>query len=228
MRASVAALVTSLAGDRPAAVVERLEKTDAATTILLMERLTRALPAVALDAALSLKARPVPAVQVAALGAFAASPYTAVLGRTVVAMLASPFDEVRHAAIEYLASCGDPRAYEALAKHALARAGQGLTADEAEHLGEALARQDAATALALFAGWLQPPSLLHRMVEGPSQRMLHRLAVAGLARVPGEEAEKHLRAFLERSTGDLHQLCLAALVQRRREQVARSGGRRAG
>jgi hypothetical protein len=194
-----------------------------------MQGLTRALPAQALEAAMRLKDRPVPGVQVAALQAFAASPYTPVLGRTVVAMLASPFDEVRHAAIDYLAGCGDSRAYEALAKHALARAGHGLTADEAEQLGEALARQDAEAAIALFTGWLHPQaSLLKRALESTTQRMLHHLAVAGLAHVPGEQAEKELRSFLEKSTGELHQLCLAALVQRRREQVARSGGRRAG
>ena len=66
------------------------------------------------------------------------------------------------------------------------------------------------------------------MVESPAQRVLHQLAVAGLARVPGDEAEKQLRAFLEKSTGELHQLCLTALVQRRREQHAREGARHAG
>jgi hypothetical protein len=71
-------------------------------------------------------------------------------------------------------------------------------------------------------------SLLQRVVESPAQRILHRVAVAGLARVPGEEAEKELRSFLEKSSGELHQLCLSALVQRRREQRMRAGSGHAG
>lgn len=227
-RLALTALITSLAEDRPRVVIERLERAEARTAILLLRGLARVLPAQALEAALRLKDRPDPRLQVAALEAFAASAYTPALGRAASALLGSPFPEVRHAAVEYLAACGDPRAYEALAKHAVARAGHGLTDDEAEHLGEALARQEKAAALALFTEWLHPPSLLKRMVESPGQRLLHQLAVAGLARVPGDEAEQQLRAFLEKSTGDLHQLCLAALVQRRREQRAREGASRAG
>jgi hypothetical protein len=185
-------------------------------------------PQQAVEAALRLKDRPDPALQVAALSTLRAAPYTPVLGRAVVSLLGSPHAEVRAAAIEYLAGCGDPRGYEALQKHALARAGHGLTGDEADLLGEALARQDKAAALALFTGWLHPHTLLQRVVESPAQRLLHRLAVAGLARVPGEEAEKQLRSFLEKSTGELHQLCLAALVQRRREHRAREGAPHAG
>lgn len=221
------ALITSLAEDRPRVVIERLERADPKSAVLLLRGLTRVLPGPALEAALRLKDRPDPRLQVAALEAFAASAYTSVLGRAASALLGSPFPEVRHAAVEYLAACGDPRAYEALAKHAVARAGHGLTDDEAEHLGEALARQDQAAALALFTEWLHPPSLLKRMVESPAQRLLPKLAVAGLARVPGDEAEQQLRAFLEKSTGDLHQLCLAALVERRREQRGREGALRA-
>jgi hypothetical protein len=176
---------------------------------------------------LRLKDRPDPRLQVAALEAFSRAPFTAHLGRAAVALLGSPFDPVRRAAVDYLASCGDPRAYEALAKHATARAAHGFEEGEAEHLGEALARQDPAGALALFGAWLHPPSLLKRMVESPAQRALHYLAVAGLAHVPGEAAESQLRAFLQKSTGELHQLCLTALVQRRREQHAREEAHRA-
>ncbi len=228
MRLALAALITSLSEDRPGLLLDRMEQATAPTAILLLQGLARAWPARALEAALRLKDRPDPRLQVACIAALAASPFTPNLARTVVALLGSPFDEVRRAAVEYLGACGDARAYEALAKHATARAGHGLTDDEAEQLGEALARQEAASALALFTEWLHPPSLLQRMVESPSQRLLHRLAVAGLARVPGEEAERTLRSFLEKSTGDLHQLCLAALVQRRREQRAREGAPRVG
>lgn len=228
MRAALVALVSALAEDRPRVLLERLERADATTATVLLQALVQAAPAQAVEAALALKDRPVPALQVAALHALALSAYTPIVGRGVVPLLASAHAEVRSAAVEYLAACGDPRAYEALVKHARERAGHGLTSDEAEELGEALARQDPAKALALFADWLHPHTLLQRVVESPAQKLLHRLAVAGLARVPGEPAEKELRSFLEKSSGELHQLCLTALVQRRREQRTRNGGGHAG
>jgi hypothetical protein len=228
MRLAFTALITALAEDRPREVIDRLERAEARSAILLLEGLARVLPEQAAEAALRLKDRPDPRLQVAALAAFSASAYTPALARTVVALLGSPYGEVRHAAVDYLAAHRDPRAYEALTRHAVARAGHGLTDDEAEHLGEALSRQDPPAALSLFLDWLPPPSRLKQLVESPAQKMLHRLAVAGLARVPGAEAENALRSLLERSTGDLHQLCLSALVQRRREQRAREGAPCAG
>ena len=228
MRGALVALVSALAEDRPRVLLERLERADARIAGVLLGALAQAAPAQAASAALALMDRPDPALQVAALGALALSPYTPAGGRAVVARLASPYPEVRTAAIAYLADCGDPRAVEALVKHAQERAGHGLTNDEAEGLGEALARQDPARALALFADWLHPHTLLQRVVESPAQRVLHRLAVAGLGRVPGEAAEKELRTFLEKSSGELHQLCLQALVQRRREQRVRDAGAHVG
>jgi hypothetical protein len=227
-RAALTALIAGLAEDRPGALLERLEGADAPTATLLLQALARAVPQKAVEAALRLKDRPDPALQAAALATLQAAPYTPVLGRAVVALLGSPHVEVRAAAIDYLGGSGDPRAYEALQKQAQSRAGHGLSDDEAERLGEALARQDKTAALTLFTGWLHPHSLLQRVVDSPAQRQLHRVAVAGLARMPGEEAEKQLRSFLEKSTGELHRLCLAALVGRRREQRAREGARHAG
>jgi len=228
MRAALVALIAALAEERPQVLVERLGRADAATAAILLEALEQAAPTQAVEAALALKDHPDPTLQVAALHALARSPYTPVVGRGVVPLLASLHAPVRNAAVAYLAACGDPRAYEALVKHVRERAGHGLTSDEAEGLGEALARQDPADALALFADWLHPHTLLQRVVESPAQKLLHRVAVAGLARVPGEEAEKELRSFLEKSSGELHQLCLSALVQRRREQRAREGSGHAG
>ena len=228
VRAALVAFIGALAEDRPRVLLERLERSDAQTAVVLLRALSHAAPAQAAPAALALLDRPDPALQVAAAGALALSPYTPAGGRAIVALLASPYAEVRSAAVEYLAACGDARAYDALVRHAQERAGHGLTNDEAEGLGEALARQEPARAIALFADWLHPHTLLQRVVESPAQRVLHRLAVAGLGRVPGEEAEKELRTFLEKSSGELHQLCLAALVQRRREQRGRDGGSHVG
>jgi hypothetical protein len=221
MRAALVALIEGLAADRPRLVLERLEHAEAATATVLLRALARAVPEQAVEAALRLKDRPDPALQTAAICALAGVPYTPVLGRAVVGLLASPHATVRAAAVGYLSASTDLRARDALVKHAQARAGHGLSDEEAESLGEALARQDGASALAVFAEWLHPSTLLGRVVESPGRRMLHRVALAGLAKLPAAEAEHQLRAFLEKSSGELHQLCLSALVQRRREQRAR-------
>ncbi len=220
-REALVALIEGLAEDRPSLVLERLEHAEAATATVLLHALAHAVPHQAVEAALRLKDRADPALQAAAISALAETPYTPALGRVVAGLLASPHPCVREKAVEYLAASNDPRAGDVIARHAASRAGHGLTNDEAESLGEALARQGGAGSLPLFTAWLHPHSLLGRVVESPGQRMLHRLAVAGLAKLPAAEAEQHLRAFLEESSGELHHLCLIALVQRRREQRAR-------
>jgi nucleoid-associated protein YgaU len=220
-REALVALIEGLAEDRPSLVLERLEHAEAATATVLLHALAHAAPHLAVEAALRLKDRADPALQAAAISALAETPYTPALGRVVAGLLASPHPCVREKAVEYLAASNDPRAGDVIARHAESRAGHGLTNDEAESLGEALARQGGAGSLPLLTAWLHPHSLLGRVVESPSQRMLHRLAVAGLAKLPTAEAEQHLRAFLEESSGELHHLCLIALVQRRREQRAR-------
>ncbi len=221
IRGAMVALIEALAEERPSLVLERLEHAEVATATVLLRALANVAPNLAVEAALRLKDRSDPALQAAAISTLASTPYTPALGRVVAGLLGSPHPSVREQAVEYLAASNDPRARDVIAKHAESRAGHGLTNDEAEALGEALARQGDAGALALFTEWLYPHSLLGRVVESPARRILHRLAVAGLAKLPAVEAEQHLRAFLEKSSGELHQLCLIALVQRRREQRAR-------
>ncbi len=108
-------------------------------------------------------------------------------------------------------------------RHVQERAARGLSSEEAEALGGVLASLNPEAAYRLFSDWLHPRTLLQRVVESPSQRLLHWTAVSGLGRLPGAEAEKLLRWFLDKCSGDLHQLCLATLVQRRREQRQRDG-----
>lgn len=228
-RPALRALVAGLAGDRPRLILERLEQADARLASDLLGALQRALPELAVDAALKLKDRSEPALQLAAARTLGAASFTPAIGRALVQSLSSKLPEVRSAALESLAAFRDPRVQEALVKHAQERSGKGMTDEEAELVGEALARQDPAAAFSLFSDWLHPRTMLQRVVESPGQRRLHRVAVAGLARLPGEEPEKVMRWFLGKCTGDLHQFCLAALVQRRREQQrARAEGGHAG
>lgn len=228
-RPALRALVAGLAGDRPRLMLERLETADARLACDLLGALQRALPELAVDAALKLKDRSEPPLQLAAARALGAASFTPAIARALVQSLSSKHPEVRSAAVESLAAFRDPRVQEALVRHAQEHSGKGMTEEEAELLGEALARQDPSAALGLFSDWLHPRTMLERVASSPGQRLLHRVAVAGLARLPGEEPEKVMRWFLGKCTGDLHQFCLAALVQHRREQQrARSEGGHAG
>jgi hypothetical protein len=220
-RAALLSLVAALAADQPRGLAERLAKADAETAGVLLDVLERTAPAQAGVAALALASRPDPRLQLAALRALVRLKQPAEVNGAVAPLLESPDTEVRTAAIECLAACRGDGGFDALVAYAQGRAGHGLTNDEAALVGDALARVDPSAALALFVDWLHPHGLLQRVMESPARRLLHRAAVAGLARVPGEDAERELRAFLEKSSGELHQLCLTALVERRRAQRAR-------
>jgi hypothetical protein len=222
-RVALQALITGLAADDPNLVLERIAHVDNLTACDLLQAIATAAPEQAPAAALKLLARGDAGLQSMAVAKLAQMPYSSPIGRAVVHLLATPDADVRDAAVRYLGDHPDPRAHEALVRHIQERAGGALTDAEADTLGETLARQDAGASLDLFATWLQPRGLLQRVVESSTQRHLHRAAIAGLAGLPGEEPETLLRSFLGQSSGDMHQVCLAALVQRRRRQRERAG-----
>jgi hypothetical protein len=144
-------------------------------------------------------------------------------------MLASGTPAVLLGAAEYLAVHGEQRAFDSIARR-LQDAGAQLDTDLAGALGAALARLAPQPAQALFTDWLNPRGLLGRLVDSPARRAQQWAAVSGLARLPGEEAEQALRAFLPKSGGDLHRHCVALLVERRRgaQAAGAPGGGRAG
>jgi hypothetical protein len=86
---------------------------------------------------------------------------------------------------------------------------------EAEALGRALAELAPIPASRHFAGWLRPKG---RFLVGVSAkaRRLQWAAVAGMAALPGAEAERQLQALAEEAEAELRQHCLAALARRRK------------
>lgn len=130
----------------------------------------------------------------------------------VAALLDDPAERMRLKAAEVLGRRGDEEALEPLSR-ALAEGER--TPREVEGLGRALAGVAPIRAARLFAEWVQPRA---RFLVGPNaqQRRLQWAAVAGLAVLPGAEAERQLHALAEAATDDLRRHCLAALALRRK------------
>ncbi len=223
LRAVYTELVATLGHERPRLLTERLASAEGPLARDLFAALSVAAPQQAVEVALQLKDQPDPELQLAVVKVLAGAVDQAPAARAVLALLGASDERVRTAAAAALSASRDPRVFDALARHVQERAHHGLETDEAEALGAVLAGLDPQAAYRLFSDWMHPRTFLQRVVESPSQRLLHWTAVSGLGRLPGEEPEKLLRWFLGRSSGDLHQLCLAALVQRRRDQRQRDG-----
>lgn len=215
-RAGLAALAEGLAPGRDDDVLRRLAQADTRTARELLGIVARAIPARLTEAALLLKDVPDPALQLDLLQALRSAPYDPALGRAALRLLASETVDVALAAAEYLAAQGEPRAFDALVR----RVGESGDTRLLDGLGRALAELRPEAAEELFASWLEPKGLLGRSLEGAGRRAQQWAAVTGLARLPGEAPERVLRAFLKHSGGDLHQHCLAQLVERRRASQA--------
>lgn len=228
LRAAYTELAAALGEARPELLAERLAVARGAQARALLAALAAAAPRLACEAALALDDQGDGELQLARLDVLGASLEQPAAARAVLALLGSADERVRGAAGAVLAAARDPRLFEALARHVQERAGHGLGAEEAEALGAVLAGLAPAAALGLFGEWLQERALLQRVVASPAQRLLQRAALAGLQKLPGDEAERLLREYLARSSGELHQLCLAALVKRRRGQRPPGEGPHAG
>ncbi len=130
----------------------------------------------------------------------------------VAALLQDPAEAIRLKAAEVLGRRGDETAVQALTA---ALEGPERSPREAEALGLALAEVAPIPASRLFAGWLNPRG---RFLVGltAQQKRLQWAAVAGLAAVPGAEAERQLQALAAGAPDDLRRHCLAALARRRK------------
>jgi HEAT repeat protein len=131
----------------------------------------------------------------------------------VAALLQDPSSAVRLQAIALLARRGDQGAVEPL-RRALVQGER--EPGELEALGRALAAVAPIAASRLLGGWLRPKG---RFLMGPGaqERRLQWAAVAGMAAVPGDEAERQLAALAEDAPEELRRHCLAALARRREE-----------
>lgn len=213
-------LLEQEARTRPERICERLLADPEAADLELLRMLESVNPQAAVAVAFDLLAARAAAVQVAALGVLARAPYSAKVGRALVGALRSPAEEVRRKALEALVAQKERRAYETLVEQFKALAAGPVSLGEAGAIGEAMARLDPERARRQLAEWVRPPGLLGRLASVPLP--LRWGAVAGLAVLGGDDARELVGWLAGKSSGDLQQLCHAAL----QTMAAREGGRR--
>lgn len=211
-------LLESQLKGRAARLLDRLQGADPTTVLDLFRMLVRADPAGAVEAALTLAARPEIEVQLEAVRVLDATEYGGRVGRALVGALTSEFAEVRAQALATLVRRREGRAFDTLAER-VRRGASDLSAAESRASGEALARLDPAKARALFKEWVRLSGLLGRL--SPAQTALRWVAVAGLALLPGADSEELLRWLSRHAADDLARQCGAVLARLTEPQGAR-------
>jgi len=143
----------------------------------------------------------------------------------LVLLMGAPEVEVRTRAMEVIAGRGERGAFTAVQRHAEAAA-KSSDADEyeLEVLGTTLATVNPRQALETLSTWARPKGILGLLL--PRQLRLRKVAMAGLAVLPGDEAESILRDLSGARDPDTADTARAALVKRRRlaKEAAAAGG----
>ena len=178
----------------PEALVARLRESSGETSVALLRLLADVDAQAAVHAAVEASTAGSDALQLEALRQLSGAAFNPETARALHHLATSRFEAVRVAALPVMASRGGARVFPALQAHAEKHAA-GCSAAEAEALGGALAQAQGPAALALFASWLKPKAggLLGRLVKMHAPPTLQRVALAGLRRAAGAEAEELLR-----------------------------------
>jgi hypothetical protein len=131
----------------------------------------------------------------------------------VLALLEDRVEAIRLKAAEVLARRGD---HEVVGPIVRSLEDQDHPPRVLEALGRALAAIAPIPAGRRFATWLNPKG---RFLVGlnAQQKRLQWAAVAGMAAIPGEEAERQVNALAQAAEDELRKHCLAALARRRKE-----------
>ena len=138
------------------------------------------------------------------------------VSKALMLLMEHSSEPIRIRAIQALASHRDTRAYAPLVESARTKSFSKLSSEEAEAIGQALAAIQPNQARVLFADWVKPQKLMHRMFGRPGQKMLAWTALAGLEVIVDEEYDSSIEWLSKRTSDDLYKRCRACLVQRRR------------
>lgn len=183
--------------------------------------LGKAAPTQRIEAAFDLLSHPDPAFQLELLGIIVEAPPGLRLARGLQTLMGSPHEQVRTEAAQALGRLGGAKAVPMLAEYAKQRAAKGLSFEEAEGIGTAMALASRTESVAALLEWVNAKSGLRSILskirkDATDDRMLLVVAVAGLARCPGPAADQGIRAVLARAAGDfeLETRCQRALDDR--------------
>lgn len=193
------------------AVMARLPTLEPGLARALASGLVARAPERALDVARLLLGQKDDALRQEGLEALARAPGEIPLG-PVVALLSDPAEAIRQKAAEVVARRGDESAVGPIVR---ILEQEERPPREVEGLGRVLAELAPIQAARLFGAWANPKA---RFLVGPNaqQKRLQWAAVAGLAALPGEDAERQVQALAQEAGDELRKHCLAMLARRRR------------
>jgi hypothetical protein len=203
------------------AVLLRLATVPAAVARALAKAIGARAPARIGEATLALLGHEDAGLQLDALRAAGALP-GGVPPAALAAKLLSSSEAVRIAAARALERHGGTATARAVAEALTSR--RSFSRDEATALGRTLAILHPPTALRHFEAWLpERRGLLDRLKSGEHEELLRWAAAAGLAAMPGPEAERRLEAAAAGSDDELRRYCRAALARRSTTEGGRRG-----
>jgi len=158
-----------------------------------------------------------PEIQFECLRILEPAAYSPEIGRALTNALMAPSEEVRLRALRLLVLQRETRSFDKVVTLVQERSSTDLQPLEGTALGEAMTHLNTEEAMGFFKSWVKPPKFLFIFSRPqPGQTMLRWCAVAGLALVPGDDAEKLLRWLAKRAGAELYQHCMKALARQRR------------
>jgi hypothetical protein len=180
-------------------VAARLKDAEGPSKAALLQLLAEIDPKAALQAAEEAVRSDDGEVQLEALRLLGAVEFSPETARALRHLVESPVESVRLAALPVMAERGGPRVTATLVAHAQ-KFVESLSAEEATVTGRAIARSSPRTAIDAFRGWLEAKGggLLGRLVKMPAPPALQRVALAGLERIGGPEADALLGLLAEK------------------------------
>jgi hypothetical protein len=197
-------------------VVARLHETEGASRVALMQLLAEVDPAAARQAAMGATTSAEEAVQLEALRQLQGVELTPEIARALRHLVESSVERVRLSALPVMAERGKARVMPTLVAHAEKRHAS-LSTAEAEATGRALATSSPRGALDTFKGWLEVKGgglLGRKTLEAPPA--LQRVALAGLERIGGEEADELLDRLVEKGQDEVATEAQLVVQKRRR------------
>ena len=181
-------------------------------------------PTARVEAAFELVEQPDEALQLELLAVLTDAPKGLRLARALQALMKSPHEAVRIRATQLLGAVGGAKAIPLLAEQAKSRAAAGMSYDEADAVGCAMAIASVSDSLPALLEWSGSRSGLRSFLsrlrkDAPDERCLMFVAVAGLELCPGEEAEAAIEGVMARAGADVDLIdrCRRALSTRRGE-----------
>jgi hypothetical protein len=205
-------------------VVARLRDVEGPSKAALLQLLAEVDPKAALLAAEEAARSKDGEVQLEALKLLGAVEFSPETARALRHLVESPVESVRLAALPVMADRGGRRVTTTFVAHA-EKGAESLSEAEATLTGRAIASSSPRAALDTFRGWLEVKGggLLGRLVKMPAPPTLQRVALAGLQKIGGPEADELLALLAEKGEEAVAAEAGEAIARRQAQGGAQGG-----